>query len=104
MPAVIGGSFVASLSRRMYTNAFGTPTWFSTFASSRPGVTTRPERRVGCPASLQSFTAEQSPHGSPPRPDTHSVGAPTPPWQISSGPHVRPSSSQLIIVPQSSTR
>src|SRR5688572_28913836 len=82
--------------------ALGTPTWLPVFASLRPGVITRPVRRVSCAPAPQSGTAVQSAQfGSAPAAQT--VGPSMPPTQSWLGPHVSPSSSQTTTLPHMST-
>ena len=81
MPALILGRSSDLAVCRMYTMAFGTPTWLPAFASSRPGVMTRPFKWVTAPpALLQSGMALHSAQAVPP-PVTHFVGLSTPPMQ-----------------------
>ena len=82
--------------------AFGTPTWLPVSPSLRPGLMTRPVKRVGSGAALQSGMAEQVSHASPP-PATHCVGPLMPPVQISPVAQVRPSLAQSMTVPHTST-
>src|SRR6187399_369345 len=80
--------------------AFGTPTWLATLSSARPGVTTRPLRRVGCAAMLQSGTPPHTPQSIP---TSQRVKPSSPATQSSKGPHVSPSVAQSMTLSQSSS-
>src|SRR6187551_505277 len=80
--------------------AFGTPTWLATLSSARPGVTTRPLKRVGCAAVLQSGTP---PHTLQSIPTSQRVNPSSPAMQSSKGPQTSPSAAQSMTLSHSSS-